>query len=253
MESTVPPQIPQKKSLIKKVLTYGLPVVLLLIVLLIFFKPLSNKHAVSDHGDAEDQATGDAEVAIVDTIKHMSVFDPEPGPAPHTLTPEELRQNLEHEIAIADEPYYEPEAAMVQGDLHPKTVRYIYWAQLVAAAKATNQPVMISLAKNLEEKLHGNQLKEFPRMRKRYAEIITTTLSHSNVNVEVHGSRNDELYFISSAFNDQNYVRDFHNSLIGFVRQYRFQETRYFTQPGVEVYRLQTGSQSDDETYESFR
>jgi len=246
------PQTPARKSPGKKIILYGLPVVILLtIIIVLVFKLSGNKTTAPPAISGGTSEAGNTEVATATTMGDQSVFDPEPGPAPHTLTPAELRQSLEREIAASDEPYHEPENAGTVGALHPKTIRYVYWAQLVGIAEASSDPAMKSLARSLKDKLREHQLDEFPRMRKRYAEISAMTLSHSNVIVEIHGSRNDEIYFIANVFNDHGYVRSFHNSVIGYLRQYRFREARYFTQPGVETDRFQPSSQPDSEIHET--
>ncbi len=243
------PHTPVKKNLVKTIAVYSLPVIVLLVVLLIFFKPHGNRTAAPTPDDMEE--AGGEEVATLATVENQKAFHTEHRPAPHELTPDELRHKLEHEIAISGNSYHEPENATTVEDLHPKTLRYVYWAQLVNTGEAMTDPATKELAKQLEAILADHQQKEFPLIRKRYTEITAQAFSQNKIIVEVHGNRNDEIYFIAAAFKDHSYVRAFQIGVSGVLRQFRFQQTRYFTQPGTETYHYQPGSRPDPEIHES--
>jgi hypothetical protein len=249
MQPTVPRHSPVRKNLAKTVVVYSVPVVVLLVVLLIFFKPSGNRATTPAPHDTE--AADGTEVATLAPAENQKAFHTEHRPAPHELTPDELRRKLEHEIAISGNPYHEPEYAITVDGLHPKTLRYVYWAQLVKTGEGMTDPATKELAKQLEVMLVEHQQKEFPRLRKRYTEITEKALSHNRIVVEVHGSRNDEIYFIAPAFKDNSYVNAFHIGVSGVLRQFRFQQVRYFTQPGTETYHYPTGSRPDAEIHES--
>jgi len=249
MEPTVPRHTPVRKNLAKTVVVYSLPVVVLLVVLLIFFKPSGNR-ATTPAPHATEAADG-TEVATLATVESQKAFHTEHGPAPHELTPDELRHKLEHEIAISGNPYHEPENAATVDGLHPKTRRYVYWAQLVNTGEAMTAAATKELAKQLEAILVEHQQKEFPLIRKRYTEITAQVLSQNKIVVEVHGTRNDEIYFIAAAFKDRSYVGAFQIGVSGALREFRFQQIRYFSQPGTETYHYQAGSRPDAEIHES--
>jgi|GEM_PF-914253 len=253
------PQTPAKKLTGKKIVIYALPVVILLIVIALVIKHYASTGVTPQPADiqtpvaagAESSAEAGNEVSTAATTESRSVFDTEHSPAPHEMTPEELRHNLEHELTISNEPYYEPEYATTVADLHPKTLRYIYWAQLINTARERTDPMMTSLSHKLETRLRERQSEEFPVIRKRYAQITGKTLAQNNIVVEVHGSRNEEIYFISPAFDNDEYVRPFHLGVSGLLRQFRFQDARYFTRAGVQTHRFLPGSRPDTEIHES--
>jgi len=255
------PQTPTKKLTGKKIVIYGIPVAIFFIVVLaILFKLPGNKSASIVPGNTDSSAIdstrtsaiGGTEVAIGDVVNNRSVFDMEPGPAPHELTPPELRNQLEHQLAISADLYFEPENALNLDDLRSQVIHYVYWGQLINTAKKTADPVMKSLAKQLQVKLVERQLVEFPHIRKRYAEINARALSPNKIIVEVQGSRNDEICFISNAFKDSEYTRAFHMQVVALIKALRFKETRYFIQPGVETDHYQPGSYPDTEILEHF-
>ncbi len=91
----------------------------------------------------------------------------------------------------------------VQAELgaeNPSLTIFKNWTNLVIRGKTSTSTEEVALAKDLERKVSAVQIKEFPLMRKIYADQMHTKLWESDIDVSVGGARNETLRLVGSAF-----------------------------------------------------
>jgi uncharacterized FlaG/YvyC family protein len=122
------------------------------------------------------------------------------------------------------------------------------WAKIINEAEATNDPEILSLAKQLKSKVSAVQVKEYPILRKEYTKIVASKMWENNIEVSSDGAGNKNLNFIGGIFANNKNKKDFQTQLHEVLTMFRFNQSRYRWYEGEDEYTYYTiyeGKDSD--------
>ena len=107
------------------------------------------------------------------------------------------------------------------------------------------------LAKQLEQKISNSQVKNFPKLRAKYAKLIGEKLWEENVEVNIGGKRNINLNFTAHYFASNKNIQASQNALHEMLTTLRFKQTNYRWYKGEDEYTFYTiESPKDSEVLE---
>jgi hypothetical protein len=141
-------------------------------------------------------------------------------------TPLELTQQLKREIAGFDKPFdgsaYSGTVESVQMEL----VLFSVWQAIIRKGESSNSENQ-KLASKLKKKVVNLQVKEFPRMRKKYADVLAKKLWENDIYVSVQGATNGIINFTAGIFAANKNIQETQNLLNKVLTEFRFKETRF--------------------------
>jgi len=141
-------------------------------------------------------------------------------------TPEELTQQLNREIAGFDKPFDNSSYTGTVESIQMELVLFSVWKIIIRKGENSNSENQ-KLASGLKKKVVNLQIKEFPRMRKKYAEVIAKKLWENDIYVSVQGGTNGIINFSAGMFAANKNIQDTQNMLNKVLTEFRFKETRF--------------------------
>lgn len=163
-------------------------------------------------------------------------------------TPEKTKEQLKRELASFDKPFdnstYKGSILSVQMGL----VLFAAYADIIKEGKESTDEENKKLADQLEKKVAARQTKEFPTLRKRYAEVAGEKLWESDVYVSTSGANNSVINLTGGLFASNKNIAETQKTLIDILTQFRFKEVRYRWYKGADeftYYKLETPKDSE--------
>lgn len=155
----------------------------------------------------------------------------------HMQTPKEFQEQLNRELASFANPKMQPIAEDNTVDqLQMRLIVYTLWATMVNKADSSDLPETKTLGKKLRDHVEKRQKKDFPLLRKRYAEVIASKLWESDIEVSVSGKRNEYINFTGAMFATNKNIGEVQKTLSSILHQFRFKQARYRWYKGDEDY-----------------
>lgn len=148
----------------------------------------------------------------------------------------QLKEQLERELKSFEKPFdnstYEGSVDAVQMQL----VLFSVWAKVIEEGEASEDEENQKLAKELRTKVEQRQVKEFPIMRKRYAEAVGKKLWESDIEVSTSGSKKDIINFTGGMFAANKNKKEFNDQVYKTLTEFRFKQSRYRWYKGEDEY-----------------
>lgn len=141
-------------------------------------------------------------------------------------TPEELTQQLNREIAGFDKPFDNSSYSGTVESIQMELVLFSVWQVIIRKGESSNSENQ-KLASVLKKKVVNLQVKEFPRMRKKYAEVVAKQLWENDMYVSVQGGTNGIINFSAGMFAANKNIQETQNMLNKVLTEFRFKETRF--------------------------
>jgi hypothetical protein len=118
---------------------------------------------------------------------------------------------------------------------------------MVNKADSSDLPETNTLGKKLRDNVVKRQKKDFPLLRKRYAEVIASKLWENDIEVTVSGKRNEYINFTGGMFATNKNIGEVQKTLSSILQQFRFKQARYRWYKGDDDYTSFTlESEADD-------
>jgi len=142
-------------------------------------------------------------------------------------TPAQLTAQLKREVASFDKPFDGSTYRGTIESIQMEVVLFSVWANIVDEGMNSKNAADKKLALALKNKAAARQIKEFPKMRKAYADIVATKLWENNVYVTIQGTKNSIINLTGGLFANNKNIADTQTKLIEILTQLRFKEVRY--------------------------
>ncbi|SDI36015.1 hypothetical protein SAMN05421846_106256 [Chryseobacterium taeanense] len=128
---------------------------------------------------------------------------------------------------------------------------YKAYFQIIKEGKESQNPEEQKLAKQLEQKVSNSQIKNFPKLRAKYAKLIGDKLWENDVDVSVGGVRNINLNLTAHYFASNKNIKESQEALHEMLINLRFKQTNYRWYKGEDEYTYYTiESPKDSEVIE---
>lgn len=167
-----------------------------------------------------------------DATEQKTEVEAEPEKDPEV----QLKEQLERELKSFEKPFdnstYEGSVEAVQMEL----VLFGAWAKVVEEGEASEDEENQKLAKELRIKVEQRQAKEFPIMRKRYAEEVGKKLWENDIDVSTSGSKKNIINFTAGMFAANKNKKDFNDQVYQRLIEFRFKQSRYRWYKGQDEY-----------------
>ncbi|MDR3047448.1 MAG: hypothetical protein LBU51_07555 [Bacteroidales bacterium] len=138
-----------------------------------------------------------------------------------------MQQQLEKEIkAINDGIGFDIYRGTIE-DIDMRLELFKSWNDLIEKGKQSNDSKIQTISKQLEAKVKKVQQKEFPKMRKEYADIADKLLWEHNIDVTVTGTGNKYINLTGGIFASNGNIKDTQTELKLMLYKLRFNQTRY--------------------------
>ncbi|MBX2953470.1 MAG: hypothetical protein KF870_13255 [Leadbetterella sp.] len=132
--------------------------------------------------------------------------------------------------------------------LQMELVLFGTWANIISEGENSNDPEVQKLTKQLKAKVVSMQIKEFPKLRKDYSNIVAKKMWENDIEVTVDGANNKYINFSGGIFAANKNKQDFQNEVHKVLEMFRFNQSRYRWYKGADEYTYWTiyeGKDSD--------
>lgn len=137
--------------------------------------------------------------------------------------------------------------------LQMELVLFGYWADIIKKGENSDDPEIQKLAKQLKSKVVNLQVREFPRLRKEYADVAAKKMWENDIEVYANGTRNRYINFTGGLFAANKNKKVFQEQLHEILTMFRFNQSRYRWYKGADEYTYWTiyeGKDSDLVTFD---
>jgi hypothetical protein len=163
----------------------------------------------------------------------------------------ELKEQIKREIKSIDEfdgSKYRADVPSLQLEVG----LFSAWNKIIRQAEALalvyDDNEANTLARTLKTKVGALQKAEFPKIRKRYGDILNKKLWEDDIEVKAKGSGYTTLEFVGGAFAANKNKQEMQNAVREVVTFFRFDRVNYKWYQGDDEYTYYTLSTSPDET-----
>lgn len=158
-----------------------------------------------------------------------------------TKNEERLKQNeqLERELKSIDEGIEFADGNTIES-LQMDIVLFATWATIIKNAKESEDNEINKLGTNLESKVSHLQTKEFPNLRKQYAEIVARKMWENDIEVWANGTGKKYINFSGGVFAANKNIKDFQTQVREVLNMFRFNQARYRWYKGESEYTYYT-------------
>ncbi len=132
-------------------------------------------------------------------------------------------------------------------------VLFGYWADIIKKGENSDDPEIQKLAKQLKSKVVNLQVREFPRLRKEYADVAAKKMWENDIEVYANGTGNRYINFTGGLFAANKNKKVFQEQLHEILTMFRFNQSRYRWYKGADEYTYWTiyeGKDSDLVTFD---
>lgn len=139
----------------------------------------------------------------------------------------EIKEKLQREIDSLNKPF---DSSLYRDSVLSLTLEvalFNAWAEMVEQHKADKNPEVISLVNQLESKASALQVKEFPLIRKTYAEIMAKEMWTNNIEVESVGGSHKTIQLTAGMFANNANKAEAHQAIVESLKIFRFTQANY--------------------------
>lgn len=108
-----------------------------------------------------------------------------------------------------------------------EVVLFKAWAQIIEEHENSSDSELQSMAKQLKQKVSQLQVKEFPLMRKNYADVMAKLVWEENIDVKALGGAYDTLDLEGGIFIDNKSIAKIQGTIKESVELFRFSRVNY--------------------------
>ena len=161
-----------------------------------------------------------------------------------------LKTRLENNIKSLESDDLTKDIKSVDGIVISLALYKAYYS-IIKEGKESQNAEEQKLAKQLETKVSNSQVKNFPKLRAKYAKLIGDKLWESNVEVSIGGTRNVNLNLTAHYFASNKNIKESQETLHEMLTNLRFKQTNYRWYKGEDEYTYYTiDSPKDSEVIE---
>ncbi|MCL6218925.1 hypothetical protein [Zunongwangia pacifica] len=157
-----------------------------------------------------------------------------------------LKEQLKRELASINEGIDFTSYRGTVDAIKMEIVFFGSWAKIIKKGEDSDDPEMQKLAEQLKAKVINIQEKEFPKLRKDYAEVIAEIMWEHDIYVTPSGNGNRYLNFTGGIFSANKNKKDFQEQLKDIPTMFRFKQTRYRWYKGADEYTYYTTYEGKD-------
>ena len=114
--------------------------------------------------------------------------------------------------------------------------KFSSWWQLIDEAKEFDDKEIQSLASTLKRKVIYEQQKEFPKLRKAYADLLDKKLWEKDIDVSASGKGYKTLNITGYQFAANKNIKDFEDAIYDMINALRFNKVTYKSFKGQSEY-----------------
>lgn len=140
---------------------------------------------------------------------------------------DEVKQQLQRELDSFKKPFDSSKYRGSKEALLMETVLFNLWASIIDEHKNNPDPAVKSLVGELKRKVSQLQVKEFPLMRKAYAEIFAKSIWEENIDVKAIDAGNKTIELTGALFANNKNVAQTQSTLQDALKLYRFTRANY--------------------------
>lgn len=170
-----------------------------------------------------ENSTNNPQTTAIETNTSLSSVKPNSK----LQTTDDLKEQLKREISSFDKPFDNSNYNETVEALQIERALFIVWANLIYKGENNTDEENQKLAAYLKKKVIALQIKEFPRMRVAYCDVVAKKLWENDVYASTQGGTNGIINFTGGLFAANKNIQEtqtlFHEILIEF----RFKEARY--------------------------
>jgi hypothetical protein len=134
-------------------------------------------------------------------------------------------KNLDTKIFYNDIPNLQISAGLFNGE-----------AKKIEEARTRNNKDINALANTLEREIRAIQVREFPKIRKRYAELVNEKMWENDIGVVAIGGANSTLEFTGGIFASNKNIKSSQEIISDMVKLLRFDRVNYRWYKNAEEY-----------------
>lgn len=136
--------------------------------------------------------------------------------------------------------------------LQMELVLFGTWADIIKKGENSDDPEIQKLAKQLKPKVVNLQVREFPRLRKEYADVVAKKMWENDIEVYANGTGNRYINFTGGLFAANKNKKDFQDQLHEILTTFRFNQSRFRWYEGADEYTYWTIFQGKDSELVTF-
>lgn len=136
--------------------------------------------------------------------------------------------------------------------LQMELVLFGTWADIIEKGETSDDPEIQKLAKQLKPKVVNLQVREFPRLRKEYADVVAKKMWENDIEVYANGTGNRYINFTGGLFAANKNKKDFQEQLHEILTMFRFNQSRYRWYEGQDEYTYWTIYEDKDSELVTF-
>lgn len=155
-------------------------------------------------------------------------------------TPEEFKEQLKRELSSFDKPFNSEGYGGTVSSVQVEVALFAIWQQIIDKAQSGDDEENKQLGSSLKKKVVSLQLKEFPKMRMKYAQAIKEILWEHDVYVTIQGSKNEILNLTGAYFAANKNIKEIQTSINEVVNIFRFKQVTYRWYKGADEYTFYT-------------
>lgn len=140
---------------------------------------------------------------------------------------DEYKAQIQRELETFNKPFDNSDYRGTIDAIEVEVVLFGTWAKMINEAKSHSDPSVVSLGEELESKVSELQIKEFPLMRKAYADFVANILWEHDIEVRVVGNANGTIEFIGGYFAANKNIKDTHLLFVDLLKALRFDRANY--------------------------
>jgi len=137
--------------------------------------------------------------------------------------------------------------------LQMELVLFGVWANIISEGENSDDSEIQKLTKQLRPKVANMQAREFPKLRKEYANIVAKKMWENDIEVTSNGTNNKYINFSGGIFAANKNKQDFQNEVHKILKMFRFNQSRYRWYKEADEYTYYTifeGKDSDLVTFD---
>jgi hypothetical protein len=139
----------------------------------------------------------------------------------------DAKEKLQREINSIQEGF---DASIYRDDvlsLQLEVALFSTWADIVQDYKNDKNVEVVALANKLEQEVSALQVREFPLIRKNYADTVAKTMWENNVEVDSLGSTHKTIQFTGGVFANNANKAEAQRTLSEILHAFRFTQANY--------------------------
>lgn len=162
------------------------------------------------------------------------------------------KEQLEREIKSIEKGIKFADGNSIE-EIQMDIVLFNAWGKFIIESEQSENEEIKSLGKKLKSKVSRIQIKEFPNLRKKYAEIVAQKMWENDIEVYANGTGKKYINFTGGIFATNKNKKTTQTQLQEILTMFRFKQARYRWYKGESEYTYYTiykGKDSELVTFE---